>query len=485
MVLRWLPADQLGPHFLDDTEQRVLVIEAKGDFRGRRVHRQKAHLILSALRHRAAELGDRAVQLRVDTVPEAFERLREPVEVCHPTSRQALEFARTAGLTVLPARGFVTDHRDFVAWADSRRGALRVADFYRFARERHRVLLAGPAAAGAAATARGVVARRGSGSPVPPPPAPVEDEIDAEVRRELDRWAAEGIRFVGRDGPRRYPVTAAEAEARLAHFLTHRLPAYASLRRSVRSGDPYLAHSVLSPAFNLGLLDPLPVIRRVEQAGRAGGAPPAAVETFVRQLLGWRDFLWHLYWYFDPGFRSGNWLAAQEPVPDWFADLDADAVEAACLADALAGVRDGGWAHQEQRLMVLGNYALQRGWRPAELVSWFRDSFVDGSDWVMNATVIGLSQYADLGRIATDAYAADGSYLDRVSDHCGGCRYDPRRGLGDDACPFTGGFTSFLHRNQNRLRDNPRMLAAVRRLGSEDDLPGVLAQEEKRGSNPP
>ena len=240
------------------------------------------------------------------------------------------------------------------------------------------------------------------------------------------------MRFVGRDGPRSYPATHAEADARLRHFVRHRLPDHGRYQKVMSADDPMLAHSVLSSSFNLGLLDPAEAIRAAEGAWRDGTASLSAVEPFIRGLLGWREFLWQLYWYFEPAFRDGNWLAATEPLPGWFADLDADAVEARCLADVLAGVRDRAWAHHSQRLLVLGNYALQRGWRPAELADWFRGCFVDGADWVMNATVVGMSRYADLGRVDTRPYAVDGRYIDELSDYCGGCRYRP-----DTACSAT------------------------------------------------
>jgi deoxyribodipyrimidine photolyase-related protein len=479
---RWLLADQLGPHFLDDDTQPVLLVEAKELFRQRRLHRQKAHLILSALRHRAAELGDRALLLRVGTFREALARVDGPVELVHPGTRATLEFARSVeGLTVLPPRGFVTDRAEFAAWADrSRRGPLRMTDFYRHARRRHEVLVDR-----STAIRRPRSPARDAGLDVPPPPVVVEDAIDAEVRADLDRWEREGIRFVGRDAPRRYPATHAEAQARLTHFLTHRLPEYGRYADVMSHDDPLLAHSVLSSSFNLGLLDPEPALRAAEQAWRDGHAPLSAVEPFVRQLLGWREFLWQLYWYFEPRFRGQDWLAATEPLPDWFAELDADAVEARCLSTVLAGVRDRAWAHHSQRLLVLGNYALQRGWRPTELVDWFQRCFVDGTEWVMNATVVGMSQYADLGRIDTRPYAVDGGHIDELSDYCAGCRYQPERALGDLACPYTGGFEAFLHRNAGRLAADPRLAAELAERDDPERREAVLAQEEKRGSNPP
>ncbi|KXK58251.1 deoxyribodipyrimidine photolyase [Micromonospora rosaria] len=490
MSRRWLFADQLGPHFLDDRHQPVLLIESKAVFRRRVFHRQKAHLVLSALRHRAAELGDQARYLRAETYRDGLRRVREPLEVCHPTSRRALDFVRRQErVSVLPARGFVTGLDDFADWADARRGPLRLETFYRFARQRHDVLVEGDEPTGGRWSLdqgnRQPPPKDADHLPVPAPPMPREDDIDAEVRADLDRWEREGIRFAGQDGPRRFPVTRREAQARLRHFLRHRLPLFGPYEDAMRSTDPWLAHSTLSSSFNLGLLHPMEAIRGAEQAYRAKAAPLPSVEGFVRQLLGWRDFVWNLYWYHDAGWRDSNALAVRRTVPAWWQELDADAVRAHCLTDVLGGVREHGWVHHIPRLMVLGNYALQRGWRPAELVDWFHRNFVDGYEWVMTGNVIGMSQYAHLGQLTTKPYASGGAYINRMSDYCGGCPYDPKRRLGDTACPFTAGYWSFLHRNRQRITGNARLARSMKQLDRLTDVDAVLAQEKQRGDAAP
>jgi deoxyribodipyrimidine photolyase-related protein len=490
MPRRWIFADQLGPHFLDDPHQAVLLVESKAVFRRRAFHRQKAHLVLSALRHRAAELGERARYLRAETYRDALSQVREPVDVCHPTSRRARDLVqRLAGVAMLPPRGFVTSPEDFGSWADERRGAMRMEDFYRHARQRHGVLVRGDQPVGGRwnldTDNRQPPPKGVERLDVPPPPAPREDEIDAEVRRDLDRWAAEGIRFVGRDGPRLFPVTRAEATARLRHFLRHRLPLFGPYEDAMLSTDPFMAHSALSSSFNSGLLHPMEAIRGAERAHRDGGAALSSVEGFVRQLLGWRDFIWHLYWYFDAGSRGTDRPAVRRSVPPWFASLDADAVQARCLADVLAAVRDRGWAHHNPRLMVLGNYALQRGWRPSELVDWFHRCFVDGHEWAMTGNVVGMSQYADLGRISTKPYVAGGAYVNRMSDYCSGCRYDPKRRHGAEACPYTAGYWVFLEHNRERLPANPRTARSLEQLDRLDDVPAMVEQERERGSRAP
>ncbi|GIF17018.1 deoxyribodipyrimidine photolyase-related protein [Actinoplanes teichomyceticus] len=482
---RWLFADQLGPHFLDTPEHPVLLVESKAVFRRRAFHRQKAHLVLSALRHRAAEGDVRLV--RAETYAEA---VTEPLTVCHPTSRAARGLVRRLpGVEMLPPRGFVTAPQDFVSWADGR-DHLRLEDFYRYARRRHDVLMDGAEPAGGRwnldADNREPPPRGADHLDVPPPPPVVEDEIDDRVRADLDRWQREdGIAFVGNDGPRLFPATREEALARLRHFVTERLPSFGPQEDAMLSGDPWMAHSLLSPAINLGLLDPLEVIEGAESAYRAGSAPLAGAEGFIRQILGWRDFIWHLYWYFEPEYRAVNELAAHRQLPRWFAELDARAVGARCLADVLAGVRDRGWVHHIPRLMVLGNYALQRGWRPDAVSDWFHRSFVDGYEWVMTANVVGMSQFADGGRMSSKPYAAGGAYINRMSDYCGGCRYDPKVRLGADACPYTAGYWSFLARHEHALAGNHRLRRPLQGLHRLTDLDAVLAQEKARGSRAP
>ncbi|GAA2849985.1 deoxyribodipyrimidine photo-lyase [Actinoplanes cyaneus] len=485
MRRRWLFADQLGPHFLDAPDQPVLLVESKAVFRRRAFHRQKAHLVLSALRHRAREGNVRLA--RAETYTQAA---GEPLTVCHPTSRAARGLIRRLpDVEMLPPRGFITAPPDFVAWAHGR-DHLRLEDFYRYARERHDILMDGAEPAGGRwnldADNREPPPRGAARLDVPPPPAIVEDEIDEQVRADLDKWEREdGITFVGNDGPRLFPATREEALARLRHFVTHRLPAFGPHEDAMLAGDPLMAHSMLSPAINLGLLDPLEVVERVEKAYREGSVPLSSAEGFIRQILGWRDFIWHLYWYFEPGYRAENELGARRELPAWFAALDADAVGARCLSDVLAGVRDRGWMHHIPRLMVLGNYAMQRGWRPGAVADWFHRSFVDGYEWVMTANVIGMSQYADAGRMSTKPYAAGGAYINRMSDYCPGCRYDPKARTGESACPYTAGYWSFLARHEQALAGNHRMRRPLQGLHRLADLDALVEQERARGSRAP
>ncbi|MFF3487999.1 cryptochrome/photolyase family protein [Streptomyces sp. NPDC002701] len=491
----WLFGDQLGPHFADPArggprrDAPLLMIEARSVLRRRRFHRAKAHLILSAMRHRAAELGDRVRYVKADTYRQG---LREAVgdgrvTVHHPTSHAALALVRALpAVRVLPARGFLVTHDEFRLWADGHAGKhLRQEDFYRWVRRTHDLLMDGDQPAGGRWNLdhdnRRPPPRGATELGVPPPYRPREDDIDAEVRADLDRWSREGdVRFVGEDGPRRFPATRREALAALARFTEHRLATFGAYEDAVLAQDTTMSHSLLSSSLNLGLLDPAECAERAEARWRAGDVPLNSAEGFVRQIAGWREYVWHLYWYFGPRYRESNALGHHEPLPDWFTELSPDATDANCLTHVLRQVGETGWTHHIPRLMILGSYALQRGWEPQAVTDWFHRSFVDGYDWVMVPNVVGMSQYADGGRMTTKPYTSAGAYIDRMTDFCRPCRYKPSVRVGEDACPFSAGYWNLLHRHRSRFEHNARMIRAVQGLDRLSDLGELLEQERDR-----
>jgi deoxyribodipyrimidine photolyase-related protein len=489
---RWLFGDQLGPHFLDDPNQPVLLIESKSVFARRQYHRQKAHFVLSAMRHRAAELGDRCQYVRADGYAEVVRAFTEtgPLSVCHPTSHAALEFVRGLPVDLVDARGFVTTHAEFTDWVSSRgQKRLLQEDFYRRSRREHRLLMDGGEPLGGSWNYDHDNRRSPPKSgrlEVAEPWWPVEDEIDDEVRSDLDRWERDGtVSFIGSDGPRRFAATHDEAQAALKHFLAKRLASFGPMEDAMLASDPWMAHSLLSAPLNLGLLDPLEVAQLAEKHYLAGDIPLSSAEGFIRQIIGWRDYVWHLYWQQPAEYRTLNGLRAEVSIPDWFKELDADAVEARCLSGVLRDVREHAWVHHIPRLMVLGNFALQRGWNPQQLTDWFHRAFIDGYDWVMVPNVVGMSQHADGGVMATKPYASGGAYINRMSDYCGSCSYNPRKRVGDDACPFTTGYWAFLHRNREQLGGNPRMFQAVHGLDRLSDLDALLEQHARQQMDPP
>ncbi|WP_188679435.1 cryptochrome/photolyase family protein [Subtercola lobariae] len=479
---RWIFAGQLGSQF--DDGGRMLLVEARSVFGRRPMHRAKAHLILSALRHRVAELGDRVEFHQVDHYGEVVNG-RTDLEVIDPTSYSARRFVRKLGAEVLPSRGFVTSEADFARWAGARPGKrLLLEDFYRSVRQRTGILMQGDTPVGGKwnfdAKNRHAPPKGAVTLGLPDPWWPTEDHIDAEVREDLDRWQADGlVQLVGADAPRRFAVTEAEANRALDDFIGSRLNDFGPFEDATLTGDWSMAHSLLSAPLNLGLLNPLEVAERVAAEYDAGRAPLASVEGFVRQIIGWRDYVWHLYWHLGEQYpRTNNYLQATNPLPRAFLELDSAAVEANCLSQSIEGLNARGWAHHIQRLMILGNWSLQRGYDPAALSDWFTDMFIDGTPWVMAANVIGMSQHADGGIVATKPYVAGGAYLNSMTDYCGGCRFNPKVRLGDDACPFTAGYWAFLDRNERLLASNFRLkmpYASLRRLPDRD----AIAMQER------
>jgi deoxyribodipyrimidine photolyase-related protein len=483
----WLFADQLGPAVYggEHAHREVLLVEATSALTRRRYHRQKLHVVLSALRHAQRDLGDRATLMKADSYTDALHRFKRPVIVHEPTSHAAEKFVHRLhrqGLVadILPTPTFALPRKEFHDWAGDRT-RFRMEDFYRDQRRRFDVLMDGAEPVGDRWNYdhdnRESPPKNSSTLGLPAPYRPREDDIDDEVRRDLNRM---DLDTVGVDGPRLFAVTPTEAKRALARFVDHRLPAFGRYEDAMMGDDWAMSHSLLSVPLNLGVLHPLDAVAAAERAYRDKKAPLAAVEGFIRQILGWREYMWHLYWHLGPDYVDSNQLSARNELPGWWVDLDPDAVSAQCLRHAVAGVRERGWTHHIQRLMVLGSHALQRGYRPDELTDWFATAYVDGFRWVMPTNVVGMSQHADGGLLATKPYTSGGAYINRMSDHCGDCDYDPTKRLGDDACPFTAGYWAFVHRHRDLLARNPRTsraVAAMKRLG---DLDAVLDQESAR-----
>lgn len=230
-----------------------------------------------------------------------------------------------------------------------------------------------------------------------------------------------------------------------------------------------MAHSVLASSMNLGLVHPREVVEEAVDAYDRGVAPMNSVEGFVRQVIGWREYVWGLYWLWMPTYRDANGLGADRPVPPAFTGESSTSM--ACVTSVIAHVEQHGYAHHIERLMVLGNLALTAGVDPQAMTSWMWASFVDGAEWVMVPNVIGMALHADGGRMATKPYASGGAYINKMSDSCKGCRYNPKKRVGDDACPFTTLYWDFLARNEETFAGNHRLarqLGGLRRLSDLD-----------------
>jgi deoxyribodipyrimidine photolyase-related protein len=493
---RFLTPDQLGPHF--DDGGPIIAIDNRGVFARRPFHRQKAHLILSALHHRIAEWGDRVEWTQAQSYREVL-RGRD-IEVVNPTSyglrAMVTELSRSADIRVLPSRGFVTSEEQFRNWAQGRSPRqMLLESFYRDVRVREGYLMVPDSAQPSGVAPEGGAFNFDQDNRQPPPKGrtslglpepvwPIEDEIDQWVRAQLDQMEAHGeATFLGDDGPRVFAATRSEAVAALEDFLDHRLGDFGPFEDAAMPGDWSMAHSLLSVPMNLGLLDPREVIDAALQRYHRGDAPLNSVEGFVRQIAGWRDWVWHLYWHLGEDYvERSNFFGHTRPLPPEMTELDPDGVSAACVKHVLSEVRARGWSHHINRLMVLGNHALQRRLNPQELNEWFVDAFVDGTPWVMPANVVGMSQHADGGMVATKPYLSGGAYLNKMTQYCSGCPFSPQKRVGEDACPFTAGYWAFLHDNREALRGNHRMAKPLAGMSRLADLAEVVTQEHNRHS---
>ena len=261
------------------------------------------------------------------------------------------------------------------------------------------------------------------------------------------------------DGPRQFAVTPAEAEQALRSFVADRLPEFGPWQDAMVEGERFLFHALLSVPLNLGVLEPLAAVRAAEAAYRAGDAPLQSVEGFVRQVIGWREWVWGMYWLRAEQWPERNALGAELEIGRAYTHASPTGWN--CLDAVTEGVAVTGYAHHIERLMVLGTIGLTSGTRPWELVRWFQSAFVDGAEWVMAPNAAGMALFADGGEMMTKPYAAGGNYINKMSDHCRGCRYSPSEKHGEKACPVTALYWDFVERQQEVLRANRRTQRAV------------------------
>ncbi len=377
----------------------------------------------------------------------------------------AVAQANAVPLDIREDRHFFVSVREFQTHAKGRK-SLRMEYFYREQRKRHGILMQDGEPIGGQwnfdADNRKSFGVAGPGW-VPPRSKFEPDAVTREVIALVER------RFAGHPGQLdsfAWPVTREQALLSLQAFITDRLPLFGRYQDALWPGDPWLYHAHLSAALNLKLLNPREVVTAAEAAHRDGHAPLASVEGFIRQILGWREYVRGIYWTQMPAYRESNALDAHEDLPGWYWTGNTDM---ACLHDALAQTLTHGYANHIQRLMVTGLYALMLGVKPEQVHAWYLAVYVDAVEWVELPNTLGMSQYADGGVMGSKPYIATGNYIDRMSPHCKGCRYDPAQRSGETACPFTTLYWDFLMRHQSTLAKNPRMALQVKNVARLSD----------------
>ncbi len=454
-------------------QMRVVLIESAARVRQLPYQRKKLVLLFSAMRHFAEALRGRGYQVDYLRAASFTAGLRQHVAAWEPERifcMAASEFdarrwqeAALAGevgrpVTVLPNTQFLVGSPPS-PWRETplpRSARVVMETFYRAMRRQFGVLMtpAGEPVGGRwnFDTENRKPLPRGAQPPqrITFPP----DTITRQVIAELDA-AGHGV---GSAAGFNLAVTHEQAAAALDDFIRHRLPLFGPYEDAMAAGHDVLYHSALSPYVNIGLLSPLQMIRAAEDAHNAGAAPINSVEGFVRQVLGWREYIYWQYWRLMPDLRTANSWAATRPLPAMFWDGE---TEMRCIRHVVRRVLATGYSHHIERLMIVCNFCLLAGVEPAAVAEWFLACYVDAYDWVVLPNVIGMGLNADGGQTATKPYIASANYIQKMSDYCAGCRFDPKRRLGPDACPYNFLYWNFLIEHEAALRANPRLGPAV------------------------
>ena len=358
---------------------------------------------------------------------------------------------------------FLTGRHDAAALFKGRKQWL-MEHFYRTMRKRHRVLLDAndePVGGQWNFDADNRKPWRGD------PPEPADTRPLHDHTAIWEEIVAGGVQTMGAASAHafRWPLNRREALQQLDDFITHGLPHFGDYQDALSQRHSRLFHSLLSFALNTKMLHPREVIDRAEQAWHAGGAPLHAVEGFIRQILGWREYVRGIYWATMPGYTQRNALGHERPLPDWFWTGQ---TQMACMAKAIGQSLDDAYAHHIQRLMVIGNFALLAGLDPEAVHRWYLGVYIDAFEWVEAPNTLGMSQFADGGLLATKPYVSSAAYLQRMGDHCTQCRYKAKEKTGPHACPFNALYWDFFARHHERFARNPRLGMVYKHLQSMD-----------------
>lgn len=468
--------DQLTPAIsslqaADREKDVVLMVEAVEEATYVRHHKKKIAFLFSAMRHFAVRLGSlgwNVEYLRLNDpdntgslageVARAVRRFHiTAVTVAEPGEWRlcsAMEsWPETLGLPVeiLPDTRFITSRDEFIGWADGRK-QLRMEFFYREMRRKTGLLMEGGKPSGGKWNLDAENRKPAKNDLFMPQPIGFEPD---EITKDVLVLVAEnfGDHF-GDLEPFWFGVTAEQAEAALEAFIEQALPKFGDFQDAMLRDQRFLYHSILSLYINAGLLDPLAVCRRVETEYHAGRAPLNAVEGFIRQIIGWREYVRGIYWLKMPSYVGENFFNAKRALPDFYWTAETDM---ACLRAAITQTREEAYAHHIQRLMVTGNFAMLAGVDPKEVHEWYLMVYADAYEWVELPNTLGMSQFADGGLLGSKPYAASGNYINKMSDYCHSCRYKVQQKTGEDACPFNPLYWHFLVRNGDKLRGNPRL----------------------------
>ena len=454
-------------------------------------HPKKIAFIFSAMRKFAARLRDDGWDVRYTRLDDAEnagsihgELLRRAEETgafeviaTQPGEWRLIEALEDMPLrlTMKPDTRFVSTQDEFDTWAEGRK-ALRMEYFYRDMRRKTGLLMDGDDPVGGQWNYDAE-----NRKPAPDDIAfsgPMQFTPDETVQEVLDLVEARFGNSFGSLRPFWFATDQAQARRALSHFITYALPRFGDFQDAMMNDNRFLYHALVSPYMNVGLLDPMEVCRAAEDAYTDGHAPLNAVEGFIRQIIGWREYVRRIYFREGPDYTRRNALDHQRRLPDfyWTGETDMN-----CLSKAITQTADEAYAHHIQRLMVTGNFALLAGVHPEAICDWYLGVYADAFDWVERPNTQGMVMHADGGILGSKPYAASGKYINRMSDHCRHCVYNVNATTGPDACPFNSLYWHFIDRHREHFKSNPRMGMIYRNWEKqgEEQRAAVLAKAEE------
>lgn len=475
-TLRLILGDQLSPLHSWFGEVRADVVYVLMEVRSEtdyvRHHAQKVLGIFAAMRALAAQLKAEGHRLRYVAIDDTSNRQSltanldaliahygaAAVEYQAPDEwRLDQQLSRWGADCAVPVQAVDSEHfytaRDEAARQFAGKKQWLMESFYRQQRKKHRVLMTHDGQPEGGQWNFDADNRKPwAGTPA----APADNRPCHDHSALWQSIVAAGVQTIGKPQAQafRWPLNRAEALQQLDHFIANTLPHFGDYQDAISHKSWHLFHSLLSFALNTKMLHPREVVQRAEQAWRDGQAPLHAVEGFIRQILGWREYVRGIYWAHMPGYTESNHLGHSRPLPEWFWT---GRTRMACLASAVGQSLEHAYAHHIQRLMVIGNFALLAGLDPIELHHWYLGIYIDAFEWVEAPNTLGMSQWADGGRLATKPYASSAAYLQRMGDHCKGCAYDPKARIGEQACPFNALYWDFFDRHGPHFQGNPRL----------------------------
>ncbi len=450
----------------DKKSDLILLVESQNMLKGADWHPERNFFLISSARHFAEELRTDGFEVRylkaensVAGIKKVQKEFPKAVVIsAEPSSYRMTRSLADHGVEFVANDFFLTPREFFHSWATSQKSYL-MENFYRKQRVRLSVLMEG-------ATPVGGSWNYDKENRLPPPknytwPAYLEhkrDEIDLEVARELKM-----------EPTKIWATTRSGALAQLEYFIKHHFGKFGPYEDAMALDSWALHHSLLSPYINNGLLHPSEIIDAALKAFYKGDVPIESAEAFVRQIIGWREYINGMYWFLGEDYRNNNQLGANRELLPLF--TDPSKTEMNCIKSTVTDIKERAWVHHIPRLMLLSNLALITGTNPQQFLDWMRREFIDASDWVMVPNIIGMGVHADGGAMMSKPYAAGGAYISRMSNYCKGCAYNPKLRVGDDACPFTTLYWDFLDRHKETFVKNHRMSQQVNGLKRLSDLP--------------